>query len=217
MYLDHGVDYEQFASAGTSTTPEPIETELAGLPSLRIGFVGGIDSHTFDANLFLSVAKSMPDVGFYLVGACSLSSDWCSLPNVRQLGQRPYEEVPAYMAAADVLIMPWNKNDWIHACNSVKLKEYLAVGRPVVTRDFYELQRYAGFVTIGDSPQEFPAGSRSALTSPIEPTHLRSRVRDETWDVKAGNLIKRLDAAGLPMITTKATSHGSKKDQGSPQ
>src|SRR5690606_25451344 len=115
------------------------------------------DEATFDPPLFGAVAKALPDVHFVLVGDCTIDADWQRLPNVSLLGRRPYEEVPAYMAACDVLIMPWNRSEWIRACNPVKLKEYLAVGRPVVSTSFAELARYEGYVEVADGPEAFTA------------------------------------------------------------
>jgi glycosyltransferase involved in cell wall biosynthesis len=194
-YVDHGVDYETFAAAGRGETPEP--PDVSGLPRPRVGFIGGIDASTFDPPLFVEVARRMPDVQFILVGACSLPNDWISLPNVTLTGQRPYEEVAAYMAACDVLIMPWNQSEWIHACNPVKLKEYLAVGRPVVTTPFHELVRYQGFVSIASDASEFAAAIRHQLASPPDPEWLRARVREETWEAKASNVLTELRALGV--------------------
>ncbi len=182
-YVDHGVDYGHFAAAGDDPASEPAEMTAIAPP--RLGFVGGIDAHTFDQTLFLEVARRLAQYQFVLIGSCSLPTGWCSLPNVTLLGRRPYEAVPGYMAACDVLIMPWNQNEWIEACNPVKLKEYLAVGRPVVTTDFAELRRYEGYVYRAKGPDEFAAQIRAALAQRPAPERLRQRVRAETWEAKA--------------------------------
>lgn len=195
-FVDHGVDYDRFADAGQDPgSSEP--ADIAGLPRPRVGFIGGIDSHTFDPALFVEVATSLPDVRFILVGACSLPEGWCPLSNVTLLGQRPYEQVAGYMAACDVLIMPWNSSPWIQACNPVKLKEYLAVGRPVVTTGFKELERYQGFVTVAGTPGEFVGAIRSALAHGRDPARLRARVRDETWHAKGKAVLAELAKLGV--------------------
>ncbi|MFG0329803.1 MAG: glycosyltransferase [Phycisphaerales bacterium] len=202
-YVDHGVDFERFAAAGRAidagdTSVEP--ADVRDIPRPRVGFIGGIDSHTFDPALFVAVATRLPHVQFVMVGGCSLADGWCDLPNVRLLGQRPYEEVAGYMASCDVLIMPWNENDWIRACNPVKLKEYLAAGRPIITRPFDELRNYAGYVRIASSPDEFAAAIRRALDSPDAPERLRARVERSTWSDKSNAALSALQAAGLAPI-----------------
>ena len=53
----------------------------------------------------------------------------------RPLARRPRRttQIPAYGSGFDVALMPWLDNDWIRYCNPIKVKEYLALGLPVVT------------------------------------------------------------------------------------
>ena len=194
-FIDHGVDYEHFARAGDEAADA--DPALRDVPRPRAGFVGGIDAHTFDPELFCEVARSLPDVHFVLVGASSLPEGWCTLPNVHALGQRPYEAVAGLMAACDVLIMPWNANEWIRACNPVKLKEYLAVGRPVVTTPFDELAHYAGLVRVAEGPERFAEAVRAALDEPHSAAPQRERVRLETWREKGRQALAELASRGL--------------------
>ncbi|MGD9692469.1 MAG: glycosyltransferase [Phycisphaerales bacterium] len=200
VYIDHGVDYERFASAGVSGA-EPLD--LVGMPRPRAGFVGGIDSHTFDPPLFVDVAKRLPHVYFMMVGACSLPEGWCDLPNVRFFGQRPYEEVARYMASCDVLLMPWNESEWIKGCNPVKLKEYLAVGRPVVTTWFEELKRYEGHTHVAKGSEAFARAIEEALRQGNDAETQRSRVRNETWDAKGLAALDALRESGLTPSTLR--------------
>lgn len=225
LFVDHGVDFEWFAAAGQIPTCQPPATACINgngqdvqhcmqacrlacgvrrLGGPRVGFVGGIDRHTFDPLLFRKVAERLPDVNFILVGACSLPDGWCRAPNVWHLGQQPYERVADYMAACDVLIMPWNRSDWIRACNPVKLKEYLAVGRPVVTTQFEELRRYDGLVQVADDADSFAAHIRRALSHPPAPERLRERVRHETWQAKECQVLAELSRLGIVPGTSAA-------------
>ena len=182
MLVTHGVDLAAFAAAGAARN-DP--TEIARLPRPRVGFVGGIDAHTFDPGLFLEVAQRLPGHQFVLVGNSSLPHGWCNLPNVRWLGARRYEEVPAVMAAMDVLIMPWNQSTWIQACNPIKLKEYLAVGRPIVTRDFPALDEWRDLVHVAGSAAEFAGAIAAATGERVDQPQVLARLRSETWDGKA--------------------------------
>jgi glycosyltransferase involved in cell wall biosynthesis len=142
--------------------------------------------------MFLKVAAELSHLHFVVVGPSALPDDWCQLPNVHQFGQQPYEEVPRFMAACDVLIMPWNENEWIRACNPVKLKEYLAVGRPVITTPFEELRRYPGYVSVASGEKAFASAILEALENPPDPVWLRQRVEKETWVAKAEQVLREL-------------------------
>jgi len=194
LFLDHGVDFQRFAEAAENHRNSGyIPEDMTHIPSPRIGFIGGIDGHTFDAELFIDVVDRLPAHQFVMVGASSLPDGWCDRENVHFLGQKDYDAVPAYMAACDVLIMPWNQNEWIEACNPVKLKEYLAVGRPVVSTPFPELSSYADLVTVCRDAGAFADAVDEAFVNQGD-SHLRQkRVQAHTWMHKASEITKKLD------------------------
>lgn len=194
-WLDHGVDAERFIAAGDGATAVP--DDLAEFPRPRVGFVGGIDPHTFDGAMVRDVAARLPHVSFCLVGGCSIPRGWCELPNVHLLGQRDYEEIPAYMAACDALIMPWNASEWIRSCNPVKVKEYLAVGRPVVTTPFGEVERYRTLVRVASGAESFAAEIGTALRTAHDPRPGRALARGCTWESQTVRALELLGKAGL--------------------
>ena len=190
LLITHGVDLDTFVAAGKAKAPGP--ADVAALRRPRVGFIGGIDAHTFGPKLFLDTARHMQDVEFVLIGGCSLHEGWCTLPNVKMLGRKPYDIIASYMAAMDVLIMPWNDSEWIKACNPIKLKEYLAVGKPVVTTDFPALDHYRDLVRTADNPHDFASAIRQALTEPYNPEPARARLAREGWDDKTAYLAESL-------------------------
>jgi glycosyltransferase involved in cell wall biosynthesis len=205
LLVTHGVDVETFVAEGSKRALGPSDVAIMSKP--RVGFIGGIDAHTFDPDLFVAVAQQMPDVNFVMIGSCSLPDGWCALPNVRFLGRKPYDVVARYMAAMDVLIMPWNNSEWIKACNPIKMKEYLAVGRPVVTTDFPALDGWRDLVRVAEGAGDFATQIRAALTEPYDPAPARARVATETWDAKAASIIKAVHGLGLVLApSTTPTS-----------
>ena len=190
LLVTHGVDFDRFVTAGTAIIESP--ADVAPIPRLRVGFIGGIDAHTFDPELFLGVARALPQMQFVMVGGCSLPEGWCPHANVHFLGRKPYDEVAAYMAACDALIMPWNRSDWIKGCSPIKLKEYLAVGRPVVTTDFPALAEYRDLVRVAADAPAFAAALMEALSGAHDARPQRERVRLESWDAKAAEVLAAL-------------------------
>lgn len=198
LFLDHGVDVRAFVGAGAERRPLPPGlAQLADDPRPRVGFVGGLDAHTFDLALFREVAARLDDHRFVLVGSSSFPKGSFDLANITRVPQVAPEAVPDYLAACDVLIMPWGRNPWIADCNPVKLKEYLAVGRPVVTTPFAELAHYEGLVEVADEPAAFASAVRAASRSPFDPSPGRERVAGQTWEAKELQLLETLESRGL--------------------
>ena len=192
LLVTHGVDFDAFVAAGDAKPRDPID--MVTIPRPRVGFIGGIDAHTFDPALFLATAGEVKEANFVMCGGCSLPEGWCTLPNVKFIGRKPYEEVARIMAACDVLIMPWNDSAWIKACNPIKLKEYLAVGRPIVSRDFPALDSVRDVVRVADNPAAFAAAIRASLEEPYDPAPGRLLIQSESWDGKAEAVRAALEA-----------------------
>jgi glycosyltransferase involved in cell wall biosynthesis len=193
VFLDHGVDLALFRHRGSDEEPP----DLAVIPHPRVGFFGGLDEQTVDISLFDRLASALPDVQIVLVGNATVNmSSLERHPNVHWLGQRPYEEIPRYGSGFDVAVMPWQHNEWIAACNPIKLKEYLALGLPVVSTDFPELHRYSRHVTIARDPDDFVASVAARLQDrgPGTAETRRAAVGNADWDDRARELSDLIDA-----------------------
>jgi len=187
VFLDHGVDYDRFASA--TGTPHP---DLADIPRPIVGFFGGLDDYVVDLPLLKKVAEDLSDCSLVLIGdaTCPID-DITNLPNVHWFGFRPYEEIPSYGAGFDVALMPWLRNEWIEQCNPIKMKEYLAIGLPVVSTDFPEVHFYSDEIAVADSHEQFVALIREALDGKAVGTtgSRKARVEAVTWDRQAEELV----------------------------
>jgi glycosyltransferase involved in cell wall biosynthesis len=192
LYLDHGVDFDMFASAQNDNA---IPDDMKGIKGPVVGFFGAIDSHTSDIDFVEKVIDWLPEASFVFVGNASADcSGIMSRDNVWMLGQKPYEQIPHYGKCFDVAIMPWRQNRWIQACNPIKLKEYLALGKPIVSTPFVELEKYHDVVYQATTPEEFAECIKRALTedNPQRIAARRKKVEKATWDYKAQLVLEEL-------------------------
>lgn len=185
VFLDHGVDLEHFCAI----PPEGHPADVRDLPRPRIGFFGGLDDYIIDFDLLERIAVAFPDASLVLVGDATCSMErFSKFPNVHWLGFQPYEKIPGYGSGFDVALMPWLDNDWIQHSNPIKLKEYLALGLPVVTIDFPEAHYYADHLAIARGADEFIAEVRRLLSSPPDPYSQRAAVLTKSWTHRAALL-----------------------------
>jgi glycosyltransferase involved in cell wall biosynthesis len=192
IYLDHGVDFEMFA---TAEDDKDVPEDVANIESPIVGFFGGIDDHTFDVEFVKKVVDLLPQMSFVFVGNVSVNCDGLlSKKNVWMLGQKPYEQIPHYGKCFDVAIMPWKQNRWIEACNPIKLKEYLALGKPTVSTPFAELHRYRDVVYQAKTPAEFANCIREAIKHNDLKlvARRRKKVKSSSWGSRAEQVLQTL-------------------------
>lgn len=180
LSLPHGVDVDLFAAGGP--TPEA----LAAIPSPRIMSLGLYDTRV-DAEMLAQVARAHRDWQFVFVGPRTAPlSPLDGAPNVHVLPGVPYTEVPRWLAAADALIIPYVRNAQTDTINPLKLREFLATGRPIATTAMPEVARvYGDLVPTGDGPEGFAAAIEAALALPASAAEARqARVAPESWDAR---------------------------------
>lgn len=127
--LTNGVDIEFFSR------PAPPPGDLAELRRPLIIYAGAVESW-FDWESVVYAAQERRDYTFAIIGPVAAPPPLDLPANVTLLGRRPYDQMPAYMQAATVGIIPFAApahGEAIAAVNPLKLYEYVAAGLPVVT------------------------------------------------------------------------------------
>jgi len=162
--IPNGVDVERFRR----TYPRP-----ADLPEGPVAlYVGTLHEERVDLDLLADLARARPDLQIVLVGPDNLptaeSARLAAIPSVHLLGARPYDQVPAYLRHADVVIVPHRVNPFTESLDPIKAYECLAAGRPTVATPV------AGFRELGPpvviAPREtFVEATGAALTQGPRP------------------------------------------------
>ncbi|GAA2997236.1 glycosyltransferase [Streptosporangium longisporum] len=205
--LDHGVDVDHFRRYPESEWP----ADLRAVPGPRVGFFGALDDYLVDVGLLERLAVELPGVSLVLIGDATVPMDRLTRhPNVHWLGFRPYERIPAYGSGFDVAIMPWLDTPWIRNSNPIKLKEYLALGLPVVSTPFEELTGYADRVRIATDADLFVEAVRVSLREggPLPAEALRDSVLGASWSSRAERLTALVEpSTGPPAAPTSASIH----------
>ncbi len=187
----NGVDYEFFAAAWRSPLALPVELDqirAQGKPV--IGYTGAL-AGWFDAGLLKDAAEQCPDFSFVLVGPLHGNrfplDELKRKSNIHYLGFQPYRAMPAYLQGFDAAMIPFHVNEVTNAVSPIKLFEYLAAHRPVVSTLIREALSCPGVLT-ASSPVEFCQQIERALQIKNTPEFIdeADRVaRQSTWHERA--------------------------------
>jgi len=189
FFLEQAVDFEHFSNLNV-----PLAPELGGIPHPILGYFGTMD-YVMDTDLMEQVSRLRPEWHWVLLGLKS-NLVKISAPNVHFLGSKPYRDLPRYVRHFDVCVLPWRqKNVFTSYGSAIKVREYLATGKPVVISPLYEYLNTPG-LRIYRSTEEFISHIESALGSDtVELAAQRQAVvRDCTWDARARQLAALIDS-----------------------
>jgi glycosyltransferase involved in cell wall biosynthesis len=160
IVFDPGIDLRHFDPQRSGDEP----SDLDSVPRPRIGFAGVLAHETVDLALLDLLARELPWAHLVLIGDVRGSvASLTARPNVHVLGPRPYTEIPAYEAAFDVAILPWVVNEVNRTTLPQPIKEYLALGLPVVATPFGDVEHFEHLVRTASTHAAFVAAVRRTL------------------------------------------------------
>lgn len=178
--LTHGTDLDFWQEA----IPHPQLTELPG----PLAVFWGVIDRRMDFDFLRHLSNAMRAGTIVLVGPEQEADPRIgTLPNVRRVGAIPFAELPSVAAAASVLIMPYADLPVTRAMQPLKLKEYLATGKPVVVRDLPATREWSDCLDAVDDPSLFAERVKLRITGGLPPAQCdaRRRLSAESWDLKA--------------------------------
>lgn len=177
--LPSGVDLQHFRKPESDAD---IPTDIAHLPKPILGYFGAVDER-IDFELLQQIARERPNWSILLIGP-RLSAPVGLPSNLHLIGPRYYENLPRYLAAFDVALLPFKQTKLVAHISPTKTPEYLAGGKPVVSTPIPDVEQdYRDVVTIASDAKSFIAACERAIQSPPPPRQLRDAAiaRALTW------------------------------------
>jgi glycosyltransferase involved in cell wall biosynthesis len=187
----NAVDYAAFSRA----VAQPAPPDVAALPHPIIGYVGALNGK-LDYSLLEAVAEARPAWSLVLVGPPDEHADLQAfkargLANVHFLGRKPVNEVANYIHACDVCLLPYQINEWTRHIDALKLYEYLACGKPVVSTDIPTAHTYPDTTRIAADADSFVQAVEEALIESRElaiVARQQAVARQNTWDHRVAQI-----------------------------
>jgi glycosyltransferase involved in cell wall biosynthesis len=128
------------------------------------------------------------------------------LANVRWLGQKRYEELPAYLYYFAVATIPFLINDVTKATSPVKLFEYMAGGKPIVTTDMPECREYPCVIVARNATEYVDVLDEAVHRGQWESYRqsLDREAQSNTWEARARQILDQVDRIAAQKMTRSA-------------
>lgn len=170
-----------------------IDNEEPSNKRRSVGYLGNL-SNFFNWRLVLEICKERADIDFFFHGQLELKSDEEkmlqnqieSLPNTYFSGRVTREQGAAAINCYDVLIIPFVINDAMHAVNPLKLWEYFATGKPVISSPMDAIQLREPTLYVAETKEDWLKHLDSALAekfnAPVK-SHRIQLAKEVSWDI----------------------------------
>ncbi|HWM14748.1 MAG TPA: glycosyltransferase [Gaiellaceae bacterium] len=178
---------------------EPLEAVAEAPGEERTAVFAGALGFRFDERLAADAARLLSDWKLVLAGPADEGATraLAGLPNVELAGRFEHAELPALLARAAVALIPYRRNAFTDTLVPVKLVEYLAAGRPVVSTPMRAAEGFADVVTFAAGPEAFAEAVRAAARDDSAEARRRrvERVRPYSWNRRIDELEAAIEAA----------------------
>jgi UDP-galactopyranose mutase len=186
-------------ASAAAVEPAPFAAAGEGPPVPRRAVYAGSLDFRLDTALLAAAARLLPDWTFAIAGPTTpeAEAELERVANVRLLGARPAAEVPALIGEAAVCLMPYRVSDFGDSLFPVKLVEYLASGRPVVSTPIHAARELAPVVALAGDPESFAEAVRRAAADDSPAARAaRIAVADEySWDRRIDQMQRAVEEA----------------------
>ncbi len=193
FHLANATDPDVFRPAGSAAL-HPIFADAGGAPKLV--YLSQITDR-LDVDLLANAARMRPDWQFFLVGpqvcAPSFLDPLRNAANIRLTGPLPYAEAAIAVAQGDVCILPHKTDELTRTLDPIKLYDYLATGRPVVSTDVAMHPEIRPLIRIADAPDAFVAAAAASLNEPPGAgIQRREAMTAHVWSARAAEAADRI-------------------------
>ena len=210
----NGVDYDFIQHAMQEVDEPPPDLAPVLSPSRPvIGYYGAL-ANWFDYELLLQAAGQRPGYVFVLIGpnydGSLKRAGLGQATNIHWLGPRPYTKLPHYLKYFSAAMIPFRLNPITHATSPLKLFEYMAGGKPVVTTGMQESMRLPG-VIVSRPTDSFAHKLDQALEMRHDVAYLAcidQVARQNTWEIRAQQILDTLPPRSAPPPHAKPSSLG---------
>ncbi|MGE5581477.1 MAG: glycosyltransferase [Bacillota bacterium] len=159
--IPNAADYSHFSKCGSYTGVEPAEIKPIKRP--RLAFVGAV-YEWLDFDLLKDTAVNNPHWNLVIVGPKQHNVKLPEAGNLYWLGARDYKLLPLYIQSFDLMLIPFLLNEITKHANPIKLWEYLAAGKPVVSTRLPEVPELPEVIWLSEGFLDFQRNCRQVLT-----------------------------------------------------
>ena len=194
-WIPNGVDFEHYYNIVKSNLIEP--SDIKDIKHPRIGYVGRINRKV-DFDLIKYIVRERPKWSFIFIGPVNIDNLYDKNiflnlqreKNVYYLGSKKISELPIYISSLDVCLMCYRVIDWVVYGYPLKMHEYLACGKPIVSANLLAVNEFRNIIKIALTREEWIEYIEDSINeNDKELFNKRINIaKNNSWDKRVGDL-----------------------------
>ena len=204
----NGGDYAFFSKTSQYAVSPLIQNRISSYRYV-LGYYGALASW-FDYGLIKEVAQKKPKWLFVLVGmdydGTLKESGILECENIIYIPPQPYQELPRFLKAFDIALIPFLINEITLSTSPVKLFEYMAAGKPILTSRMPECLKYESVRTYRDAGEFCALAEELLALKPEDPYWevLKREALENTWDARTDEILNAIGLEGSRNMNANA-------------
>ena len=200
VFSCNGVDYEHFSKIEKEMVLDKKFTSVLEQKKPIVGYYGALASW-FDYDMLKYLAVKRPEINIVLLGIKYDDSfdkaELSKYQNIYFLGSKDYQVLPNYASCFNVCVIPFLINNITQSTSPLKLFEYRAMGKPIVTTAMKECKKYKS-VMIANNKEEFVKKIDEAVQIESDGNKeyfelLKKEALENSWESKAKKIIELIE------------------------
>ncbi len=157
----------------------------------KIGYLGAFDDR-IDSSLMRAAAEAYPDYTFEILGDQRIEEEFPF--NLIFLGSRPQNQLNGILQTWDATLIPFVKNEFTKTIYPLKINEYLAAGKTVISTDFADLEDFKGMIKVCHTPEEFveSIGKEIRYNNRLKISKRIEFARTNSWEARTEQFLQAL-------------------------
>lgn len=198
-FVPNGVDFSLFSKVNNKVKGINFKNNRS-----KVGYTGSINAK-IDISLLYQLFKLLSHCDFYVVGSEGTIDSFQNedmaklkaLPNVYFLGNQQLADVPSYMNAMDINIIPYrtDPNSFANAGYPLKLHEYLTIGKPIICSPIDSAFEFKNVIAIKDGVEEWKTEINQLLKDNDTAENVQQRknvAQNNTWKKRTESILNTI-------------------------
>lgn len=195
LLAENAGDYAFFKEGRSEEINPRIKETCTGYDAV-LGYYGSL-ANWFDYDLINEIAAKKENWLFILIGYDfdGTLDALAELPNILHIEAQPYEKLPSYIVGFSLQLIPFHINEITEATSPVKLFEYMASGKPILTSDLPECRKYKSVYRY-QNVDDFIKKAEYLLSLPEDDSYfalLEQEAQENTWQTRVDLILETLE------------------------